>query len=1014
MNTFSSEQHVDLGIWNQTQWMPRSKRLSMLVAIFFVFVFYAISSFAQGTAPAVFNGAGDETQVPMPGSGHDYQQLLGETVNLSNGSVSFKISFPQPKARGITLPYAWTYSSAGVNPLGFEGGNVPIWGEVNYTALSEWNTNFGIPSATASAWSVPSFYTGPDNNEYIIGCNYQSGMTFTDPSGVLHNLPITPPAGPVSSETGNNIGHICGTVPQPYVGPAGDSQVVGIPDPQTGYFLAGTTTPEPDDFAVMDKSGTMYLFSASSPTLYLIEDKNGNQITIPPVPASAQSTTPVGYTLFTDTAGRPGPSITGQQKFVYTTSSTSQTTYLPSAITVDNQNYAATWSTVNVDYTIALGGIGSSGSGISCAGTIPTTVTGTRYVMTSLTLPNGQKYQFSYNNPYGLISEIIFPDGGWTQYTWQLSSGQNEIAFWAGYYDNEGAITPLGYGCGSLYQTPVLASRTVSFDGTTVAQSQSYSYTTNWASTDGTISGWSTKTTTATATDEKVGLTASAVYTYLPYSPAALQSSGGATAPSIPLEFTIQSFDWGVNPASGTPLQTVEKTWIDQFELASETTTITATGETAGTIYTYGSPTSGVSTVAAFSDMLEKDEYDYGSGQLPVPAVSGTVFAGYPSSTRTPTRKTFYNYTCCATIPTSISNYLNYTGPYTNRPAQTPALTVPPLLSSEVVENASGTIVAATQYGYDNYSSGSLSAVTATQHDSNYSTSMTARGNLTSVTRCTTLPTTTTGACSVGPTTTYNYDITGQPSSMTDACGNGTCSDVVGTSHTTTFSFSDSPAGGNSYGNSNAYLTNITYPTPANGVAHQENFQYNYTLGYLTQSSDENSQLTKYYYNSPSSNCTAADGNTDGMDRLSYVLNPDGGETDYCYNDAAVSETTKTLITSTPSVLRKTTVTSMDGMGHTVETQLTSDVNVDVVNTTYDGEGHVLTVTNPHWTTSTLPTDGTTTNYYDGLGRKIETVEPDGNKVQTCYNGVASIPAVSNCNAQLGSATTGTWVDSAD
>ena len=36
----------------------------------------------------------------------------------------------------------------------------------------------------------------------------------------------------------------------------------------------------------------------------------------------------------------------------------------------------------------------------------------------------------------------------------------------------------------------------------------------------------------------------------------------------------------------------------------------------------------------------------------------------------------------------------------------------------------------------------------------------------------------------------------------TDPCGNTTCSDVTGTTHTTAFSYSDSPSGGNAPGNS--------------------------------------------------------------------------------------------------------------------------------------------------------------------------------------------------------------------
>jgi YD repeat-containing protein len=94
------------------------------------------------------------------------------------------------------------------------------------------------------------------------------------------------------------------------------------------------------------------------------------------------------------------------------------------------------------------------------------------------------------------------------------------------------------------------------------------------------------------------------------------------------------------------------------------------------------------------------------------------------------------------------------------------------------------------------------------------------------------------------------YDLTGYPASMTDPKGN-----------TTTYSFTDSPVGGNSFGNSNAYLTDVTYPQTGT-IGHQESFQYNYTFGDLTQSKDENLQITTYQY-------------TDPFDRLTQSAFPD-------------------------------------------------------------------------------------------------------------------------------------------
>ncbi len=165
--------------------------------------------------------------------------------------------------------------------------------------------------------------------------------------------------------------------------------------------------------------------------------------------------------------------------------------------------------------------------------------------------------------------------------------------------------------------------------------------------------------------------------------------------------------------------------------------------------------------------------------------------------------------------------------------------------------------------------------------------------------------------------------------------------------------------------------------------------------------SDENSNLTKYSYLDP-------------WNRLTAAYYPDGGQKLVTYDDAGPEPTISTSTQMNSSGETETSKTTTDGVGHVIQTQLTSDPSgSDTVNTTYDGSGRVYTRTNP-FRGSTPPAGTTTTYYYDALGEPIETLEQDGNKVQSCYNGIVSSPAVANCSSRLGSVTTGTWVDTTD
>jgi len=230
------------------------------------------------------------------------------------------------------------------------------------------------------------------------------------------------------------------------------------------------------------------------------------------------------------------------------------------------------------------------------------------------------------------------------------------------------------------------------------------------------------------------------------------------------------------------------------------------------------------------------------------------------------------------------------------------------------------------------------------------------------------------------PTTTYTYDETGQVISVNDPCGNATCSDMTGTNHITTYSYTDSYASGfgTPPGNTNSYVTTITYPT-VGAITTHEYFQYAYSDGQLTASQDDNQRSA-----SKSNTYTYAD----SLRRLTQTDYADGGRVTISYNDTAPSPTiTKTTLIDSTAGINLGTKTVLDGLGHVVQTQITTDPEgVNKTDTTYDGLGRVWKQSNPYRGTSD-PTYGITTYTYDALGRVKSVAKPDQSTISTTYSG---------------------------
>ncbi len=900
-----------------------------------------VCSFALAlTAPsrAQITQIDDTTSPPIEGVGHDYIKALSETVNPANGSVSLRINVPVAKGRGLTIPFSFGYDSNGFRHL--KPGNYPNYGtafwvsNTGYTGQGGWT--YAIPQLNFDSWTgtIPVL-TGINNGQPIYTnyyCYYDTSFTLREGSGAAHALGI----GTHWFYTSNGASQYCTGAS---VISSGDPQVSAtFTNPMQGLGQSGFYYHSP--LVVTEADGTTYYFSTlpgesgDDNTQYAlptyIEDRNGNKITV------------TGNT-FTDTLGRTLLSYTGLGPAGQT-----------NTVSVSGLNYQVTWKSVSANYSVSPRWAGQSNIGWGCSP--PPAISDTQTVVSKIALPNSQAYNFYYGNdvtphnattnPYGLLSEVDYPSGAWVRYTWQISDTMNELADYPGYIDNAcgaGAScpTPAENGCMYQYKSPVVASRTVSFGGSTPALTQTFIYSTTW---NDPIAGdalgitWSSKSTSVTTTDNVLGKQNLTQYVYGSVTPPLAPFTYNTVGTQIPVESTISYYDWG---NTTTPVRVTTKHWYDQYDLKDES--VQEAGKTSQTTYCYVGTNCVPSMVLA--QLKEKDDFDFGASA--------------------PTLRTVTSYQ-----PFTFQNFAGAPGVIADAPCQT------------VVYDGGTTVYAETDYYYDGGTSlcapistatpvsTSVTVVSGTHDDSNFpQTSTIPRGNLTKKIHWANTGT--------SPTTTYAYDSAGQVLSVTDACGNASCADMTGTTHTTNFSYANvAPDGSSNFtvlsggqnvsytptGNLDAYVTQIT-----DALGHTSDFKYDFNNGQLTKSTDANSQITTYLYNDP-------------FARPKQVNHPDGGITTISYNDSpynpstpSPSVTTTTAISSTLNVVN---TVAFDGMEHTVETILSSDPSTaDYVNTSYAGIGSPYQVTNPHRAT-TSTTDGTTTYGYDGLGRTTSVTRP--------------------------------------
>jgi RHS repeat-associated protein len=234
-------------------------------------------------------------------------------------------------------------------------------------------------------------------------------------------------------------------------------------------------------------------------------------------------------------------------------------------------------------------------------------------------------------------------------------------------------------------------------------------------------------------------------------------------------------------------------------------------------------------------------------------------------------------------------------------------------------DDASGSPVAYTTYAYD---------------DPTYSTGGGIRGHLT----------TTTSFLNTGasPTTHMGWNGSGQKIYAIDADVH--TNSVTG--HTVDYQYTQC---------NNSYLSGST-----NALNQSTSGGYDCNTGLLTSFTDANSKISSFGY--------------DAMSRVTSASYPDGGSTAFNYEDSL--NTVQRSILATPDPTETTTVV-FDGFGRELHRIMSDSPSNDTVDTTYDLNGRVASVSNPYRST-TDPTYGVTTYVYDALGRKTLETEADG------------------------------------
>ena len=203
-------------------------------------------------------------------------------------------------------------------------------------------------------------------------------------------------------------------------------------------------------------------------------------------------------------------------------------------------------------------------------------------------------------------------------------------------------------------------------------------------------------------------------------------------------------------------------------------------------------------------------------------------------------------------------------------------------------------------------------------------------------------------------TTTFSSDDTDEVISVQDPLGNTT---TYGHDATDTF------------------VTNVTRPTTGNGVSHVSKTQYDYSSGSVTQTDNENSVANSQAY----SKSYMYYQNGANVGRLESIQAYDGWTTTFAYPSTREIDTSVLQTSGVPM-----TTSAYTDMFARSSPQVTGGISTE---TTYDYDGRVYCVTNPHLVSGSSSTDGSTCTTYDGMDRPILRTMPDLSTILIQYYG---------------------------